>query len=634
MWCGQWRDYVYCTGVGKAREIARIDQFGPCIPRTKGENAVGNAGILRQSLAAISPTQFLHFPQNDFEMLLNEFLNENNVYVERGVELDDLKLPMESSATPEVTLRHLDTNTLEKTSFDYIIGADGAHSLVRQHCGIDLVGARNLQSIANIHFMSKSLSKAACENPAMLYFVFNTDVIGVLIAHDLKKGEWVFQIPFFPPQESMALDFSHTKCKTIIRHILPLNVTVGDDDITILSARQWRMEACVAKQYDDGNQRVFLVGDAAHQFPPAGGFGMNTGLQDAHNLAWKLALAIQLNTENFAADHNSISPSILLKSYGLERQLIARINTQLSLRNVARTMKIPRALNVAHDNALTVAKVINSAPMQLLPLQFQRAIAQQIMRVGKMPLSVLDEVKDAGVVGSTLGNLMRTNVRDIVSRRHGLGMVFYHFDIGFSYDAPLWSSQAKILMEDQALNKSAKFCSKVCDDDGIIYSPKFRVGERFPHFWCMSESKKVSSHDMMRLAGRNGKSGGSVVQFLLVVGGDDAAKVIHSCMFPASLAVSKHVSLVVLHPSAATRLAEVDASIKKAQRASIFNAVLSWHTLEDESDNKATPAFMDCKAIVLLRPDGHVGAMWKGEALNEFSSASLTHSMQRAVQLS
>ncbi|EEY56473.1 polyketide hydroxylase, putative [Phytophthora infestans T30-4] len=468
-----WRDYIYCTGVGKSREIARIDQFGPCIPRDTVDQAMTNGDSLRKSLAKLSPTQFLHFPQNRFETLLDEFLADNNVRVERGVELESLMLPADSSATPEVTLRHLDTNTLEQDSYDYVVGADGAHSLVRDLCGINMAGTRNIQSIANVHFTSKVLSEAARENPAMLYFVFNKEVVGILIAHDFNQGEWVFQIPFFPPQESIPWDFSTAQCKDIVRHILPKNVKVSDDDINILSAGQWRMGARVAKQYDAGNQRVFLVGDAAHQFPPAGGFGMNTGLQDAHNLVWKLTMTIQANADNLPAD--GINTEALLKSYGRERQLIAKTNTQFSLSNVARTMKIPRALNVSHDNAQTLAKVVNSAPMQLLPLRAQREIAQRIMRVGKMPLGLLDEAEEAGGAGSSLGNHMRSSVKDIVTRRKTLGMLFYHFDIGFSYDAASWANRAKKLMEDSALDKSVEFRTEVSDDDSIIYAPKFRV---------------------------------------------------------------------------------------------------------------------------------------------------------------
>ena len=98
-----------------------------------------------------------------------------------------------------------------------------------------------------------------------------------MIAHDLKQGEWVFQIPFFPPQESIAWDFSIAQCKEIIRHILPKNVEVGDEDITILSNGQWRMGAGVAEQYDAGKQRVFLVGDAAHGGLTGGGTGGGGG---------------------------------------------------------------------------------------------------------------------------------------------------------------------------------------------------------------------------------------------------------------------------------------------------------------------------------------------------------------------
>lgn len=64
-----------------------------------------------------------------------------------------------------------ESQQIEEATFDYVIGADGAHSLVRQLCGIDMAGALNLQSIVNVHFTSKALSEAARENPAMLYFI-------------------------------------------------------------------------------------------------------------------------------------------------------------------------------------------------------------------------------------------------------------------------------------------------------------------------------------------------------------------------------------------------------------------------------------------------------------------------------
>ena len=61
-------------------------------------------------------------------------------------------------------------------------------------------------------------------------------------------------------------------------------------DIKILSTNQWSMHAQTAQRFINPLGNILLAGDAAHRFPPAGGFGMNTGLQDVHNLAWKLAL--------------------------------------------------------------------------------------------------------------------------------------------------------------------------------------------------------------------------------------------------------------------------------------------------------------------------------------------------------
>ncbi|CAI5725463.1 unnamed protein product [Hyaloperonospora brassicae] len=630
-----WRDYVYCTGMGKAREIARIDQFGPCLPRGPVKKALAAGERLRESLDALSPTQFVHFPQNRFEALLDTFLAENDVQIERGIALEDLKLPPDGSAAQQtqVTLRRLDTDILEEASYDFVIGADGAHSLVRQLCGIDMVGTSNLQSIANVHFTSKALSKAARENPAMLYFVFNKKVVGILIAHDLNKGEWVFQIPFFPPQESVPWDFSVAQCKEIIRLILPKDVKVSDDDINVLSAGQWRMGARVAKQYDAGKQRVFLVGDAAHQFPPAGGFGMNTGLQDAHNLVWKLALAIQTDPEYPSAD--GVDTQALLQSYGRERQPIARINTQVSLSNVARIMKIPQALHVSHDHAQMLAKIMNSAPMQLLPLRAQRELTKRIMRVGKMPLGLLDDAEKVDGPGSALGSRMRSSVQDIVTHRKSLGMLFYHFDVGFSYDAPSWAARAKKLMEDPALDQSAEFRIDSGTDDDIIYSPTFRVGERFPHFWCTYNGARVSTHDMTRLAMQDAKfdkEDTSSVQFVLVFGGRHAAQITRLCSSSTLHAMAKHVSLVVLRSSADRNSAQVDAAIADAQTSSAFSSVFSCPVVQEESD-KIWARFLDSNIAALMRPDGHVGALWKAGGPDAITDTLLMQSMQQAVQL-
>jgi len=88
----------------------------------------------------------------------------------------------------------------------------------------------------------------------------------------------------------------------------------------VISRSTWRLSRQVAASFSRG--RVFLIGDAAHRFPPNGGFGMNSGIQDAHNLAWKL---------RFVFDGHA-GPA-LLDTYDQERRPVAESNADFSLGN-------------------------------------------------------------------------------------------------------------------------------------------------------------------------------------------------------------------------------------------------------------------------------------------------------------
>lgn len=79
-----------------------------------------------------------------------------------------------------------------------LVGADGAGSTVRRLVGIEMKGEKDLQKLVSIHFFSRELGEyLLTERPGMLYFIFNTEAIGVLVAHDLKQGEFILQV--FPP---------------------------------------------------------------------------------------------------------------------------------------------------------------------------------------------------------------------------------------------------------------------------------------------------------------------------------------------------------------------------------------------------------------------------------------------------
>jgi 2-polyprenyl-6-methoxyphenol hydroxylase-like FAD-dependent oxidoreductase len=126
----------------------------------------------------------------------------------------------------------------------------------------------------------------------MLYFLYNKDVVAVLVCHDIKRGEFVLQVPFFPPIESIE-DYKRdkAKCMEIVKKAIFAKTSDVGSDIEIKNVNSWVMEAIVAQSYINkyGDPYAFLVGDAAHAFPPSGGFGMNTGIGDSFNLAHKIA---------------------------------------------------------------------------------------------------------------------------------------------------------------------------------------------------------------------------------------------------------------------------------------------------------------------------------------------------------
>jgi 2,4-dichlorophenol 6-monooxygenase len=106
-----------------------------------------------------------------------------------------------------------------------------------------------------------------------------------------------------------------------------------DLDFEVAAVSTWTMTAQVAERYGAG--RIFLVGDSAHRFPPTGGLGLNTGVQDAHNLAWKLAAVL----------HGRAGAS-LLDSYETERKPVARHNADQSLKNAMRLFEVIAALEI------------------------------------------------------------------------------------------------------------------------------------------------------------------------------------------------------------------------------------------------------------------------------------------------
>jgi len=194
------------------------------------------------------------------------------------------------------------TDTVEA---DYLIGADGPRSTVRSLLGIGVTGREAILDELSILFRA-DLDPLLDGRRFLLYRLENSRVRGVLRPAG-ASGRWFLGTP-------AQGDTSVARCVELVR------AAVGrpEIEVEILATGSWQAAAVVADEFSRG--RVFLCGDAAHQHTPGGGFGMNAGIQGAHNLAWKLSGVL-----------HGWAPPPLLDTYQAERQPVARLTTQLSV---------------------------------------------------------------------------------------------------------------------------------------------------------------------------------------------------------------------------------------------------------------------------------------------------------------
>ena len=194
----------------------------------------------------------------------------------------------------------------------YLIAADGARSRVRESLGIAMRGNAGIYRSINI-LLHADLTPWVADRPAALYFVEQPGLKATFLTIN-GANRWGFLINNLPLNGTD--EYTPERCAAVVRQA----AGVPDLPVEILGAVPWVAAAQVAEHYRDG--RVFLAGDAAHHMPPTGGFGMNTGVQDVHNMAWKLAAVL----------HGVAGPA-LLDSYEDERLPYGRAITEQSLAN-------------------------------------------------------------------------------------------------------------------------------------------------------------------------------------------------------------------------------------------------------------------------------------------------------------
>ena len=178
----------------------------------------------------------------------------------------------------------------------FLLGADGANSLVRKTIGAQLQGEdgsleRSFMggTMLSYYIRAPHLQARSARMPAHSNWIINPEMRGLMFAQDGQE-RWVvhYQVP-------PGVDWQTLDAREVVRSLLSSDPTLlahHDLDFEILSGGPWRGGlALVADRYQKGH--AFLVGDAAHLFTPLGGMGMNTGIGDVMNLCWKLEAVIK-----------------------------------------------------------------------------------------------------------------------------------------------------------------------------------------------------------------------------------------------------------------------------------------------------------------------------------------------------
>jgi 2-polyprenyl-6-methoxyphenol hydroxylase-like FAD-dependent oxidoreductase len=241
-----------------------------------------NAGV-----ADVSPARRLFMPQQVLEPLLLQRAREFGARFQYSTELVGYTQDDEGVTA---TVRNVDDGSEQSIQARYMVACDGNRSPIRESLGIKMIGHGLLSRSVTIYFRADCSVALRGRNLGVIY-VNNPQVRGFFRLE--KTGLGGFLVVFTvgdinePGARFVADAVTDDLAVQLVRD------AVGDPDlhVDILDVDKWRAVAEAADTFQKG--RIFIAGDAAHTMPPTGGFGGNTGIQDAHNIAWKLAFVLR-----------------------------------------------------------------------------------------------------------------------------------------------------------------------------------------------------------------------------------------------------------------------------------------------------------------------------------------------------
>ncbi len=304
------------VGLEARVRAASEEQFDPdgginAVESLAGKEIATYIANLNEGVAAISPSTRLFMTQQSLEPLIRIRAEELGATLLYATELVSFEQDADGVTGH---IRNVLTGETDSVRARYTIAADGNRSPIRERLGIRTRGPGHLADCVTIYFHADCGAALRGRNLGVIY-VFNQDLRGffrlvrtgdsgflaVMTLGDMSK----------PDALKIAQGITNERCVAFVHSAIGM----PDAKVEIEDIAAWRAVAEVAERFAEG--RVFLVGDAAHVMPPMGGFGGNTGVQDTHNLAWKMALVLK-----------GLAAPDLLATYNSERQPVGELAMQ------------------------------------------------------------------------------------------------------------------------------------------------------------------------------------------------------------------------------------------------------------------------------------------------------------------
>jgi 2,4-dichlorophenol 6-monooxygenase len=409
----RWLTSLAGDGALDGRLIHEMDAFG--------------GGSLHARYAAAGPVLPVKLPQVRLEPILHRAAEERNPGLIRfGHELTAFS---DEGDRVVAEIRDVTTEEITTVTARYLIAADGGR-MVGAALGVQMQGLPGLLDVTTAYF-SADLSAVWWEGTLITHFLnpYKPELSSNLIEMGPSWGkdceEWVLHLP---PGGSAPFDEQEVIGR--IREVLGLPGL----DVTLHHVTNWTVEALIADRYRHG--RVMLAGDAAHRQPPTVGLGLNSGIQDAHNLAWKLAAVLSGRADDS-----------LLDTYEAERRPVAKHNVDWAVFAASHHPRILDALGLGHG----------------VPQQRRLAMFTEYFEP------------------SPIGEAVRARAAEILDT-HRAGCQAHDMEIGFAYEAGA-------VIDD---GSEPPFRAPLRD----VYYPTTRPGHVLPHAWIERDGLRLSTHDL------------------------------------------------------------------------------------------------------------------------------------------